>query len=413
MIILITGNMGTGKTSYVIDAIANNKDQLGQMPVRIDGKEEWKYPDYNYENESDDDDETAAKASDYEWIKRPYYISHIDGLKVTKLGASRVSHETMSSAPLAELFPDGSLIVVDECHYVYPVRSSAKVVPEYVSKLTELRHQGHTLIIMTQHPANIDIYVRNLVSRHIHVARKQATTRLYEWNECMVNLSKQSLADATQRLYKPPKNAFKYYKSSSIHIKHKRRVSPVIYVLMVGILFIAYSFYHLSNRAKQDIGGIDTNPKTELDAQMASDVLPNATKQGVQGSNSVSNNNTQQAGQSLKPTDFVPTIPEKPESKPLYDGIRQPKTFEQVKGVMISKGKCTAYSQQGTVVNVSDVFCKKWAKDGLPFDPYRDPIPPVQQGHQQAQQQNNANVLSLTDSTTKDTMRPSVHLDAQ
>ena len=33
MIILITGNMGTGKTSYVIDAIANNKDKLGQMPV--------------------------------------------------------------------------------------------------------------------------------------------------------------------------------------------------------------------------------------------------------------------------------------------------------------------------------------------------------------------------------------------
>ncbi|UOO89234.1 zonular occludens toxin domain-containing protein [Vitreoscilla massiliensis] len=413
MIILITGNMGTGKTSYVIDAIANNKDKLGQMPARIDGKEEWKYPDYNYENESDEDDETAAKASDYEWIKRPYYISHIDGLKVTKLGASRVSHETMSSAPLAELFPDGSLIVVDECHYVYPVRSSARAVPEYVSKLTELRHQGHTLIIMTQHPANIDIYVRNLVSRHIHVARKQATTRLYEWNECMVNLSKQSLADATQRLYKPPKNAFKYYKSSSIHIKHKRRVSPVIYVLMVGILFIAYSFYHLSNRAKQDIGGIDTSPKTELDAQMASDVLPNATKQGVQDNRAVSNNDTPQAGQSLKPTDFVPTIPEKPESKPLYDGIRQPKTFEQVKGVMISKGKCTAYSQQGTVVNVSDVFCKKWAKEGLPFDPYRDPIPPVQQGQQQAQQQNNANVLSLTDSTTKDTMRPSVKLDAQ
>ena len=182
---------------------------------------------------------------------------------------------------------------------------------------------------------------------------------------------------------------------------------------MVGILFIAYSFYHLSNRAKQDIGGIDTSPKTQLDAQMASDVLPNATQPSMATTSSGANNDTSQAGQSLKPTDFVPTIPEKPESKPLYDGIRQPKTFEQVKGVMISKGKCTAYSQQGTVVNVSDVFCKKWAKDGLPFDPYRDPMPSVQQGQQQVQQQNNANVLSLTDSTTKDTMRPSVKLDAQ
>ena len=412
MIILITGNMGTGKTSYVIDAIANNKDKLGQMPVRIDGKEEWKYPDYNYENESDEDDETAAKASDYEWIKRPYYISHIDGLKVTKLGASRVSHETMSSAPLAELFPDGSLIVVDECHYVYPVRSSARAVPDYVSKLTELRHQGHTLIIMTQHPANIDIYVRNLVSRHIHVARKQATTRLYEWNECMVNLSKQSLADATQRLYRPPKNAFKYYKSSSIHIKHKRRISPMVYVLFFCIISIAFIIYRFSGKNEPE-QPINVTPQTQIDAQMASDVLPNATQSSMDTTSIGANNDTPQAGQSLKPTDFVPTIPEKPESKPLYDGIRQPKTFEQVKGVMISKGKCTAYSQQGTVVNVSDVFCKKWAKDGLPFDPYRDPIPPVQQGQQQAQQPSNANVLSLTDSTTKDTMRPSINLDAQ
>ena len=412
MIILITGNMGTGKTSYVIDAIAHNKDRLGEMPVKVDGAEQWKYPDYNYENETDDD-ETEVKEGDYEWIKRPYYISHIDGLKVTKLGAARVSHDTMRSAPLADLFPDGSLIVVDECHYVYPVRSSAKGVPDYISKLTELRHQGHTLIIMTQHPANIDIYVRNLVSRHIHFARKQATSRLYEWNECMVNFSKQSLADATSRLYKPPKDAFKYYKSSSIHIKHKRRVSPVVYVLFIVLIFIAYSFYHLSNRAKQDTGAIDTKPQTELDAQMASNVLNNATSPGRQKVNSVSNNGTSQVGQSLKPEDFVPTISEMPESKPIYDGIRQPKTFEQVKGVFVMNGKCTAYSQQGTIVNVSDVFCKKWAKDGLPFDPYLDPMQPVQQQNQQQAPQNNVNVLSLTDSTKHDAMNASVHLDAQ
>ena len=40
MIILITGNMGTGKTSYVSDGNDNNKEKLGQMQVRIDGKEE-------------------------------------------------------------------------------------------------------------------------------------------------------------------------------------------------------------------------------------------------------------------------------------------------------------------------------------------------------------------------------------
>ena len=389
MIILMTGNMGTGKTSKVIQMIIDNEDKLAEMPVY------------------DTDGKTIL-----DWIKRPIYTAHIDGIDEVKLGVCSVTHEHMRSDTLENLFPVGSLIIVDECHYVYPVRPSSRPAPDYIAKLTELRHQGHTLIIMTQHPANIDSYVRNLVSRHIHLARKQATTRLYEWNECMTSFSPMVLKDATSRLYRPPKKAFEYYKSSSVHVKHKRRISPMVYVLLGCIISIAFIIYRFSGKNEPE-QPINVTPQTQLDAQMASDVLPNATQPSVASTSSGANNDTPQAGQSLKPTDFVPTIPEKPESKPLYDGIRQPKTFEQIKGVMISKGKCTAYSQQGTVVNVSDVFCKKWAKEGLPFDPYRDPIPPVQQNQQQAQQQNNANVLSLTDSTTKDTMRPSVKLDAQ
>ncbi|UOO89824.1 zonular occludens toxin domain-containing protein [Vitreoscilla massiliensis] len=389
MIILMTGNMGTGKTSKVIQMIIDNEDKLAEMPVY------------------DTDGKTIL-----DWIKRPIYTAHIDGIDEVKLGVCSVTHEHMRSDTLENLFPVGSLIIVDECHYVYPVRPSSRPAPDYIAKLTELRHQGHTLIIMTQHPANIDSYVRNLVSRHIHLARKQATTRLYEWNECMTSFSPMVLKDATSRLYRPPKKAFDYYKSSSVHVKHKRRISPMVYVLLGCIISIAFIIYRFSGKNEPE-QAISVAPQTELDVQMASDVLPNATQPNMATTSSGANNDTPQAGQSLKPTDFVPTIPEKPESKPLYDGIRQPKTFEQVKGVMISKGKCTAYSQQGTVVNVSDVFCKKWAKEGLPFDPYRDPTPPIQQGQQQAQQQNNANVLSLTDSTTKDTMRPSVKLDAQ
>ena len=390
MIILMTGNMGTGKTSKVIQMIIDNEDKLAEMPVY------------------DTDGKTIL-----DWIKRPIYTAHIDGIDEVKLGVCSVTHEHMRSDTLENLFPVGSLIIVDECHYVYPVRPSSRPAPDYIAKLTELRHQGHTLIIMTQHPANIDSYVRNLVSRHIHLARKQATTRLYEWNECMTSFSPMVLKDATSRLYRPPKKAFDYYKSSSVHVKHKRRISPMVYVLLGCIISIAFIIYRFSGKNEPE-QPINVTPQTQLDAQMASDVLPNATQSNMATTSSGANNDTQQAGQSLKPTDFVPTIPEKPESKPLYDGIRQPKTFEQVKGVMISKGKCTAYSQQGTVVNVSDVFCKKWAKEGLPFDPYRDPIPPVQQqNQQQTQQQNNANVLSLTDSTTKDTMRSSVKLDAQ
>ena len=255
MIILLTGNMGTGKTSKVIQMIIDNEDKLAEMPVY------------------DTDGKTIL-----DWIKRPIYTAHIDGIDEVKLGVCSVTHEHMRSDTLENLFPVGSLIIIDECHYVYPVRPSSRPAPDYIAKLTELRHQGHTLIIMTQHPANIDIYVRNLVSRHIHLARKQATTRLYEWNECVTSFSPMMLKEATSRLYKPPKKAFDYYKSSSVHVKHKRRISPMVYVLLGCIISIAFIIYRFSGKNEPE-QPINVTPQTQIDAQMASDVLPNATKQ--------------------------------------------------------------------------------------------------------------------------------------
>ena len=390
MIILLTGNMGTGKTSKAIQMIIDNEDKLAQMPVY------------------DTDGKTVL-----DWIKRPIYTAHIDGIDEIKLGVSSVTHEHVRSDTLENLFPVGSFIIIDEGHYVYPVRSSAKAVPDYIAKLTELRHQGHTLLIMTQHPANIDIYVRNLVSRHIHLQRKQATTRLYEWNDCVTSFSPMMLKEATSRLYSPPKKAFDYYKSSSVHVKHKRRVSPMVYVLFACIVMLGLSGWRMSNRVDETTTekGI-TTAQTELDRQMASNAIGsnNATQTAYQDNNIVANNDT---SQNLKPEDYVPTIPEQPWSKPLYNNVRQVKTFEYPVGYMISNGKCQAFSDQGTVLNIPEKDCRRWLKDGL-FNPYREPRLQQQAPAQQQQAQNQSNgIMSLTNSTNHDAMRPSIRLDAQ
>ena len=323
MIILLTGNMGTGKTSKVIQMIIDNEDKLAEMPVY------------------DTDGKTIL-----DWIKRPIYTSHIDGIDEVKLGVCAVTHEHMRSDTLENLFPVGSLIIVDECHYVYPVRPSSRATPDYIAKLTELRHQGHTLIIMTQHPANIDSYVRNLVSRHIHFARKQATTRLYEWNECVTSFSPMMLKEATSRLYKPPKKAFDYYKSSSVHVKHKRRISPMVYVLFACIIMIVLAGWRMSNRVQETTAdkSISTTPQTEIDRQMASNAIGsnNATQTALQDNRAVANNDT--FGQSLTPEQFAPTISEMPESKPIYDSVRRVQSFEYPVALIESNGKCKAYS---------------------------------------------------------------------
>ena len=168
-------------------------------------------------------------------------------------------------------------------------------------------------------------------------------------------------------------------------------------------------------------GILDSKPEqtisteqTDLDRQMASNAIGanNATQLSVATTNSAANNAT---SQNLKPEDYVTTIPEQPWSKPLYNNVRQVKTFEYPAGYFIdSKGKCTAYSDQGTVLNIPEKDCKRWQKDGL-FNPYREPVrqeqaPPKQQDSKQGQ---SGGILSLTDSTNHDAMRPFIKLDAQ
>ena len=82
-------------------------------------------------------------------IDRPLYFCHIDGLDKRKFKAHELTEEQLQSAPLNEVVPEGSVVIVDEADYTYPVRSSAQKPPPYIQTLKELRHSGFTLILMT------------------------------------------------------------------------------------------------------------------------------------------------------------------------------------------------------------------------------------------------------------------------
>ena len=86
-------------------------------------------------------------------------------------------------------------------------------------------------------------------------------------------------------------------------------------------------------------------------------------------------------GQNLKPEDFVPTLAEKPESKPIYNNVRQVKTFEYPVGCVDGgKSGCTCYSSQGTPLKeITKAMCKDYARNGLPFNPYKDEQQAAQQ----------------------------------
>lgn len=337
MIYLITGTPGTGKTAFAVSSIINNREGL-----------------FKYETE------------DGETVDRPLYFCHIDGLDEKALKAHRLTEEQIQSAPLNELVPQGSVVIVDEADYAYPTRASAKEVPPYVKTLKELRHDGFTLILMTQHPTMLDSYLRNLVGKHWHLERKQVGTKLYEFYRCETNLASACAAKGvTSDFYKPDKRAFKYYKSASVHIKFKKKLHPVFYGMGLLLVCAPLFFYYSSGRFKRYVGEEEQPAavaiaETSAPAQhQAADTYPAAPPMAA----------SLPVGAKIE--DYRPRIANLQETAPIYDSLRQVADFPRRVACVASADSCNCYSQQATILpNISTAECRAIVKQ-RPFDPYR------------------------------------------
>lgn len=338
MIYLITGTPGTGKTAFAVSSIINNREGL-----------------FKYETE------------DGEVVDRPLYFCHIDGLDEKALKAHRLTEEQIQSAPLNELVPQGSVVIVDEADYAYPTRAAAKEVPPYVKTLKELRHDGFTLILMTQHPSMLDSYLRNLVGKHWHLERKQVGTKLYEFYRCETNLASACAAKGvTSDFYKPDKRAFKYYKSASVHIKFKKKLHPVFYGMGLLLVCAPLFFYYSSGRFKRYVGAEEqpaavaiAETSAPAQQQAAADNYPAAPPMAAS------------VPIGAKVEDYRPRIANLQETAPIYDSLRQVADFPRRVACVASADSCNCYSQQATILpDISTAECRAIVKQ-RPFDPYR------------------------------------------
>ena len=349
MIYLITGTPGTGKTSMAVDMILSNKDGLFTM-----------------------------EAEDGTKIDRPLYFCHIDGLDARKFKAHELTEEQLQSAPLNEIVPEGSVVIVDEADYTYPVRSSGQKPPPYIQTLKELRHNAFTLILMTQHPTMVDKYIRNIVSRHIHLERKVVGTYKYEFYRCEESLSPQALAGTTKSFYKPPKEAFKYYKSASKHIKFKKKIPKVFWIvffllallLYFGVPFIGRMYEKANPGAKKEEvvqvkESQSVQPSAPVEAELVDlvDVPPSAPSSALpEAAASVPE---------FSEAYYRPRVEGMPETAPIYDGIRSVNRMESVAACIKGRKGCDCYTDLGTRVSIKPKTCRDWAENGLPFNPYR------------------------------------------
>ena len=204
----------------------------------------------------------------------------------------------------------------------------------------------------------------------MHVSIKPVGRKLYEWNECVDQPdSSVNIARAIERTFVVPKKSFGMYKSAEVHTKPKRRIpKSLIFVVLFIPLLIGFTLYTINNMSK----------RFSADEQQTTSTIAASDVDGTEPKTSPA---TTDIGQNLKPEDFVPTLAEKPESKPIYDNVRQVKTFEYPVGCVDGgKSGCTCYSSQGTPLKeITKAMCKDYVKNGLPFNPYKDEQQTAQQ----------------------------------
>ena len=111
--------------------------------------------------------------------------------------------------------------------------------------------------------------------------------------------------------------SFGMYKSAEVHTKPKRRIpKSLIFVALFLPLLIGFAVYTINGMSKR----FNQEEKQQTAALTQTDTTDEAT------TSESSTPPQPTTTSSLKPDDFVPTLAEKPESKPIYDNVRQVKT---------------------------------------------------------------------------------------
>ena len=297
---------------------------------------------------------------------------------------------------------NGSVVIIDEAQNIFPPRSSGSKTPELVEWLHVHRHSGVDIILITQMPGRIDKQVRDLVGAHYHIHKTPLGVRMrYFWDYCE-NSPKSGMKNARPEVYKFDKKAFGLYKSAEIHTKVKTPKSRVLWVIPVALVvfgFTAYMGYSLLSGFGSPEKAASENSSVSSVVEAPSDDFKKSVKdKSTMAGKEIGGQIAPSQNKNLTEEMLKPKIDGLVESKPLYDSIRQVKQLEYpVACISGGKSGCSCYSSQGTVIKEIDKkTCNDYAKNGMPFNPYKENSRDVvQNANVQPMNDNSGQVVSL------------------
>lgn len=254
--------------------------------------------------------------------------------------------------------PDGAIFVIDECHNEgdFPVRTD-KTIPEYVKQMAEHRRRGFDFYLITQHPMNIDPFVRRLIGspgwhRHLKRASGAALVSVLTW--AAVNDQPQkngSGASAQTSMVSYPKEVYNWYKSTSLDTA--KTVIPFQVKLLVFALVAVpvLGYFGWKTMAKR------YEPKT-----VAAVSVPGVVSGAQPG----------QISEAKKPVtavelaaSYVPRFEGLPQTAPRYDDLTKPVNVPYPAACIQMGSRCECYTQQATKIPVPMALCVQIVKGGF------------------------------------------------
>lgn len=249
--------------------------------------------------------------------------------------------------------PPGSVLFVDEAQRFWRSRRSGDPSPEVIAMETQ-RHDGVSMVLLTQQPTYLDKHVRGLVDRHFHLVRRAGleASQVYEWERCKdepESPSNLELADAS--IWPFPNKYFGAYKSAEVHTVKRRLPARLKLVVAAVVVVGALFWWALSN-----IGSDDPDEATGGPAVAS-----------AEGDASVGRPAQQRTAESIAAS-LRERIPGAPWSAQIYDEVvevQQPPKLACMIG-----SSCICMTDQGTRYNMKEAECRLVVKRGGVFNPY-------------------------------------------
>lgn len=255
--------------------------------------------------------------------------------------------------------PDGTIFLIDECHNDFPLRPPSSTPPEHVRMLAEHRRRGFDFYLVTQHPQNIDVFVRRLIGSpgwHRHLKRTFGAdlVSVLEWPAVNAQCEKDgSGASGSVTMQAFPKEVFGWYRSASLHTG-KKRIPKAVWMLGACALLVPVLGYFAftsvySNVTKQ--------------AKPATETIANQPGANVQ---------TAAVSRTMTTMEYLdhrkPRIPDFANTAPAYDDVTKPIEAPYPAACVKMGSGCKCYSQQATLLQVTYSVCIQIVAQGFFMD---------------------------------------------